>query len=159
MKKITYDAVLVSGQPCSGRTTLVNNLKEAYGWPILTKHDCNLASENIIKFLEEGSIIADVAFSFRASVIPHCLRIFLYADFEDRIKRATFCNAGNKYLDKDRIVLESELRCMETESRRRARELDKLGGAYDYYESYDLMVNTSTHSQEQTFTLVNSELR
>lgn len=175
-----YKSIVFSGLPGAGKTTLVQKLKQLYGWPVYSVGDLwraqwvekypgkeisfeefwrtsatkDLERVNIdfAKAVIKGDIIGDSRYAIYLRNLP-VLLVFLSADLETRATRAL---GLEKYQDKSIEEIKQIIQQREVDEIAAGRRLY----SYDYRDSfyYHISINTSMLSQEEEIAIIRSLL-
>lgn len=163
-----YNKVTISGQVCTGKTTLFWNLSRKLLWPTFSVslffrdyaklHHTSLqkAEEQTDAFTKEIDfgvkkllqtrteiIVEGWMAGLMAESIPNTLRILLTCDEKTQIKR---------YADREGISSEKAKKEIEERESNLFASLEKIHHRSDFLDTkkYDLVINTSIHSSEET---------
>ena len=172
-----YNSIILSGLPCSGKTTLANKLSDHYGWPVYslgglwretwkqkypngevsfedfwarTSLEENRAMNlKAVQIFKEGNIIADTRYAIYADHLP-ALFVFITAPLDIRSKRAI---VSGKYKGTSKEI-ENLLIKREEDELKMGKDL--IGESYDYRDPslYHLVINSGLLSIEKEFSLV-----
>jgi len=169
---MTFDSILISGLPGSGKSVLARQLSSIYFWPVFSAREHwenmrndfgtplsfeefwkNTSTEENLKFdraareaLTQGRIICDMRFPKAAEGLGNVFKIFCAADVHTRASRAI---SLGKYPDKTKEQIEQILQCREADELIISRHM--YGEAYDFRdpENFDLILNTGKASVEE----------
>ncbi len=173
-----YQSIVFSGLPGAGKSTLVEKLKEIYGWPVLSVGDlwrarwAKLYPDKQISFEEywrttssednkqvnidfreqvsKNHLLGDSRYTIYLKDLPVFL-VFLTADLDIRAKRG----AGlAKYNGSSEEEIKDILYCREADEVAASKRLFE----YDYRDAanYHLVLNTAMISQEEEIAIIKS---
>lgn len=181
-KTLKYSSIAISGKPGAGRSTLLKNLKEyltALGWEFFSggdwsrqfaikagrqdpndpkhhkatdygeeiDHQIDAAMREKISDPQVHLAIESWIAGWNARGLPHVLKVLLMCDDALRIDRI---------VNRDNITVEdAKLHLRDRESENLAK-WQRMYGVNDFWDPkyYDLVINTYSHSPQETLNLV-----